>query len=171
MPGLLLDTPGMNDLFGDTAAAHAAVLQRLDDLRSGGCSQRIAWGKLGAIASISPSGRGVDVRNLNSSPLTGRWELAKPSPIDHITSTHENQPIVHLCWSHMGSDLAVVDILGRVSIHTVYIAVDRFNCVKPVNIGDAESEVDALVGLWWLNLERHVCEYLHSRSKDETDGG
>lgn len=72
-------------------------------------------------------------------------------------ATHHDRELVHLSWSHMGNELAIVDICGRISIYFVLqlpsinrLAVTR-RCVS-----DPEDNLSAVIGLMWLHNDRPV---------------
>jgi len=75
--------------------------------------------------------------------------------VPQINVIHDGQPIIHLSWNVVGSDLAIVDALGRLSIFTVYISIDRLNCVRAA-VMDQDDDLSPLVGFWWLNTDKPV---------------
>src|SRR5689334_3453143 len=114
MPGLLLDgqlavdadmsgmdaTMGLDevDLFGDPVITRPPpskhLQQRLDEMRSRGCCQAIAWSRQGTIASVSKDGSSIDLRFLSCHPDNGSWDLSAPTtcPIPSLGGI----PISHL---------------------------------------------------------------------------
>lgn len=85
----------------------------------------------------------------------GKWTLSRDYPLNQNSSVHEQPNFVHLSWNQTGSELAVVDIFGRISIFSILIATNRFvmssSCVL-----DQEDDLGAIVGLSWLNIDRPV---------------
>ncbi|KAL6704016.1 Mediator of RNA polymerase II transcription subunit 16 [Coniothyrium glycines] len=150
----------VDDLFGDsehvniqsmTAAPPVKGLaKRIDELASSGCCQKIAWSKNGCVAYISPDGYTVNLKVFFRDPQTGKWDLGKDIPLD-LPHGREICAFVHLSWSHLGNDLAVMDEAGRVLIFTCAMALDRMQFMR-VELAHPESEVDAVAGLHWLAI-------------------
>ncbi|KAL1634921.1 Mediator of RNA polymerase II transcription subunit 16 [Neofusicoccum ribis] len=149
---LIMDDDQYMDLFNEaeqipiTVAAPPVrrLAQRLDELGESGCSQKIAWSKSGCVASITRDGRGVNLRAFQRSTADGKWVLGDEAPL-HIPSVHEEFPLVHVSWGHLGVDLAVVDAAGRILIYTAAQAADRMKLSREP-YSDHESESNALVG-------------------------
>jgi hypothetical protein len=117
--------------------------------------RKVAWSNLGCIAYVKRDGNGVVIRNLLCRPEDGRWTLGGEFPVSQVSPNDDGQQIVHLSWNPSGSELAVVDMLGRLSIFTIYIAVNRLNQSRS-SIVDQEDDLGAIVGMSWLNVERMV---------------
>ncbi|KAA8908454.1 mediator complex, subunit Med16 [Sphaerosporella brunnea] len=146
-----------DDLFQDSpptpSDSNPRIEGRLDDLRRGGCNQRIAWSKLGCIAIINAEGTGVETRHLACNPADGRWLLSPAYPIANVTRMHEGQKLQHVTWSSQGADLAVVDVFGRVSFYTVIVAINALQLVTMIPV-EQDDDMSALAGFWWLPPER-----------------
>lgn len=129
----------------------------------------MAWSKLGCIAYITYGGQGVSIRNLLCRPEDGKWTLSGDYPLNQFSSVHEQQTLVHLSWNQTGSELAVVDICGRISIFSILIAMNRF-AVSRSCVLDQEDDMGAIVGLSWLNLDRPVASlsYLKVCNTDQS---
>ncbi|KAK1776186.1 mediator complex subunit 16-domain-containing protein [Copromyces sp. CBS 386.78] len=152
------------DLFGDSVMVDTALdglsasrpmpskhlRQRLDDLRTHGCHQAIAWSRQGTIASITKDGRSVEFRFLRCRPEDAGWELSEP----YVYSTavipmHTTAgPIVHLAWSNT-HELAVVDAVGRITILNLTIMLNRPFITRKWD-GDPVDDLHAVVGCYWL---------------------
>jgi mediator of RNA polymerase II transcription subunit 16, fungi type len=115
--------------------------------------RKIAWSKIGCVASISANGRQVNLRTFSRNINDGRWTLGKPKPLA-IPNFNEDLPITHLSWGHLGTDLAVVDSAGRTWIYTNHQAIGRMN-VQRQPTSDLEDELGAVVGLHWLAIFPH----------------
>src|SRR5205809_6551881 len=89
--------------------------------------RKVAWSNFGCIAYVKLDGNGVVIRNLLCRPEDGKWTLGGEFPVSQVSPNDDGQQIVHLSWNPSGSELAVVDTLGRLSIYTIYIAVNRLN--------------------------------------------
>jgi mediator of RNA polymerase II transcription subunit 16 len=121
--------------------------------------RKVAWSNLGCIAYVKRDGNGVIIRNLLCRPEDGRWTLGGEFPISQAVPNDDGQQIVHLSWNPSGSELAVVDTLGRLSIFTIYIAVNRLSLSRS-GVVDQEDDLGAIVGMSWLNIERMVIDHL-----------
>ncbi|KAK3498175.1 mediator complex, subunit Med16 [Neurospora crassa] len=157
------------DLFGDSVMVDTALdglsaprpmpskhlRQRLDDLRTHGCHQAIAWSRQGTIASITKDGRSVEFRFLRCRPEDAGWELSGPylyGPA--IIPMHTTAgPIVHLAWSTATPtpELAVVDAVGRITILSLTIHLNRPFITRKWD-ADPVDDLHAVVGCYWLPL-------------------
>ncbi|OJD37608.1 mediator of rna polymerase ii transcription subunit 16 [Diplodia corticola] len=160
-----MDDDQYMDLFNEAEQLPIAVqtppvkrlAQRLDELGESGCCQKIAWSKSGCVASITRDGRGVNLRAFQRNPVDGKWILGDEAPL-HIPSVHEEFPLVHVAWGHLGVDLAVVDAAGRILVYTAAQAADRMKLSREP-FSDHESESNALVGLHWLPVAPQQVKY------------
>ncbi|KAL8781895.1 MAG: hypothetical protein Q9194_000088 [Teloschistes cf. exilis] len=156
MPMMMDDE--LDDLFGDQNLPSLTPVprgldQRIDHLRSSSCSQRIAWSNQGCIASIAENGCHVILRNLNCDPLTGLWRLSQGEDAKVVSTIHAAHALKHLSWNHSGTELAVTDIFGSLSIFSVSVAINRCTVTKRCAV-DAEDNLNAIVGLAWLHQDR-----------------
>jgi len=169
MPGLLLDadmggmdgiggTMGLDevDLFGDPVIGRpppSKQLQlRLDELRTRGCCQAIAWSRQGTIASVSKDAASIDLRFLRCHPDTGAWDLSAPTPYSTPSPVSGSVPIVHLAWAPTSSpELAVIDAVGRISILSFSITLNRPYTTRKWD-ADVVDDLHAVVGCYWLPL-------------------
>ncbi|ORY09092.1 mediator complex, subunit Med16 [Clohesyomyces aquaticus] len=152
----------VDDLFGDNEHVNITAIpsppvkglvKRLDELSASGCCQKIAWSKNGCVAYIAPDGYGVNLRVFSRDAATGKWDLGKDTPIA-MPHTQDEFPFVHLSWSHLGNDLAVMDSAGHVLIFSMAIAIDRME-YRRTEISQPEAEMDTVVGLHWLAVLPH----------------
>lgn len=102
------------------------------------------------MAYISPDGYTVNLKVFFRDPETGKWDLGKDIPLE-FPQGREIFPLVHLSWSHLGNDLAVMDEAGRVMVFSCAMALDRLHFVRS-DLVHPESEVDAVVGMHWLAI-------------------
>ncbi|KAB5536492.1 RNA polymerase II mediator complex subunit Sin4 [Coniochaeta sp. 2T2.1] len=152
------------DLFGDpihmqqmpSSTVSKQLQQRLDELRSRGCSQGIAWSKQGTIASIAKDGQSIDLRFLRCHPENGSWQLSQPTPWKLAPNFGgpplPGCPIVHLAWGGQSSpELAIIDSIGRVAILSFPVTLNR---PYPIRKWDQDSvdDLQAIVGCYWLPL-------------------
>jgi mediator of RNA polymerase II transcription subunit 16 len=128
-------------------------------------SRKIAWSRLGCIAYISADGLQVNLRHLNSSPSNGKWVLSEETTLAPVAETHGGNQLVHLSWNESGSEMAVVDCLGRISIYSISIALNSITGVRQANF-DSSDDSNQIVGMMWLNTQRMVsfsCLLLHMK--------
>ncbi|KKA29121.1 hypothetical protein TD95_002337 [Thielaviopsis punctulata] len=163
-----VDMPDVDDLFGDGPAiiqqndvpmeAAMEISQRpplpsdlrmrLDQLKIRGCCQMIAWSRAGTVASISPDGMAVELRFLRVDSDTGEWGLSEPSTSE-LVSGAENIPLIHLAWAPTKtSELAVFDVLGRVTILS-FINLNSATYSRKW-VSDAFDDLNSVVGCHWL---------------------
>ncbi|KAK2861130.1 hypothetical protein FQN49_004519, partial [Arthroderma sp. PD_2] len=164
------ETLDVDDLFGDsgglelslTAAVPAKALPaRIDELRLLGCCQKIAWSKMGAIAYIAPDGTKAFLRNLSCNPENGKWGLSDGDPEHPIAEAQGGHTLVHLSWNESGTDLAVIDSCGRISIIGMSVALNVLIQSRPA-ILDSDDDGNQPVGLMWLSMNRSVHTFSHA---------
>ncbi|PWY81960.1 mediator of RNA polymerase II transcription subunit 16 [Aspergillus heteromorphus CBS 117.55] len=164
MPLIMEDSINVDDLFGEptslelglppAASSPKGLAQRLDEMRLLGCCQKIAWSKLGCIAYISQDSSKVNVRHLQCRPSDGKWALSEETPLLPITEANGGHPLAHLSWNEAGSELAVIDLSGRISIYSIPISLNSVNGLRqPAFDPDDGSQI---VGMMWLNTQRSV---------------
>jgi mediator of RNA polymerase II transcription subunit 16 len=59
----------------------------------------------------------------------------------------------------------VVDVLGRVSFYTVYVAINALSLVTMIPV-DQDDDLCGLAGFWWLPPERMHSFHYVERTKD-----
>jgi mediator of RNA polymerase II transcription subunit 16 len=158
------DDAYMQDLFGEpdnvqinTSPAIGGLPQRLDELAGSNCCQRIAWSRSGTIAVIGPDSRTINLYVLIRNPKDGSWRRSKPAsvalPLDD--SLQDPQPLVHLCWAHMGHELAAIDTLGRIFIYSVGSSAGQLTLSRnPAS--DPSQDRAGVVGMCWLAVTPHT---------------
>jgi mediator of RNA polymerase II transcription subunit 16 len=115
----------------------------------------VAWSRTGAIAYVSEDGQKVLLRHLTRRPDDGTWSLSDESPSNLIVDAHGAHTFIHLCWSDMGADLAVVDSCGRISVFTTSLALNALAQQRSSAI-DPDDDGNQPVGLMWLSVNRPV---------------
>lgn len=115
----------------------------------------ISWSKLGCITYVTSDGTGVETRHIMCNPKDGKWILTDGYPVHQAARTHDGQQIAHLSWNAMGTELAIIDVLGRVSFFAVYMSVNVLQCYNH-QFTDHEDDLGGLVGFWWMNTEKQV---------------
>lgn len=114
---------------------------------------------MGCIASISPDGLRVIVRHLQCRPSDGKWVLGEESSLAPVLEAHNGNQLAHLSWNETGSELAVVDCSGRISIYSISIAVNSITGLRQASF-DSGDDGSQVVGMMWLNSQRYVrCSY------------
>jgi mediator of RNA polymerase II transcription subunit 16 len=111
----------------------------------------IAWSKWGSIASITPDGAVLEFRNLRCSPEDGTWALSEPTKTPPLTSNSDGGPLKHICWSPTGSELAVIDAVGRVTILSIFSSLNKPTLSRHCQV-DSADDLHGVVGCYWLNL-------------------
>lgn len=81
--------------------------------------------------------------------------LSDDTPLHPVTEAHGAHPLVHLCWNEMGSELAVVDSSGRVSIYSILVALNSIAGLRQAAY-DPDDDGSQIVGMMWLNTQRSV---------------
>lgn len=122
---------------------HRMYRKLLIDCRS------IAWSKWGSIASISSSGTDLHLQNLRCDPADGTWSLTEPLPLPRIVEP--DVPLKHLVWNPQGSELAVIDSAGRITIVSLFNSLNRPTMSKNSR-DDPVDDLQRVVGCYWLNL-------------------
>jgi mediator of RNA polymerase II transcription subunit 16 len=111
----------------------------------------IAWSKWGSIASISPGGTTLELRNLRCSSSDGSWALSEPTLTPPLSHGAETNPLKHLCWGPTGSELAAIDTAGRVTILSLFSSLNKPTLSRHAQL-DTADDLHAVVGCYWLNL-------------------
>ena len=88
-------------------------------------------------------------------PKDGRWILTEGYPVHYVVRAHGGQQIAHISWNVMGTELAIIDTLGRVSFSAVYMSVNVLQCYH-AHFTDQEDDLGGLVGFWWMNTDKQV---------------
>lgn len=117
--------------------------------------RKVAWSRMGCIASISSDGLRVSTRHLQCNPSNGKWALSEESPLAPVTEAHGGNILVHLAWNEAGTDLAVADCLGRVSIYSISMALNSITGLRQASF-DSGDDRNQVVGMMWLSTGRAV---------------
>lgn len=120
----------------------------------------IAWSRSGCIASILPSGLGLEFRNLRAHPYDGTWALSAPTEYPKMVTSVEGGPLQHVEWSPNGTDLAVIDASGRVSILAMTSSLNKPSVARNGLVDQGVDDLHSIVGCKWLGLlpvQRPVC--------------
>jgi mediator of RNA polymerase II transcription subunit 16 len=102
------------------------------------------------VAYINPDGYTISLKIFSRDSETGKWDLIKNVPLE-VPHGRDEFPFVHLSWSHLGNDLAVMDAAGRVMVFSCAMALDRMQSIR-AELAHPEPEVDGVVGMHWLAI-------------------
>lgn len=114
--------------------------------------RKLAWSNTGSIARISPDGLKVTFRVFVEDPKTGAWAPGKESP--HPIHAAEGSHFVHVQFSNLGHDLAVVDDVGLVHMFIAPTGLGRMHASTTDFTCDrtGRNANDAVAGLHWLSV-------------------
>lgn len=103
----------------------------------------------------------MTLQNLRCHPEDGTWALSEPSETPQLTSDLDGGFLKHLSWSPSGSELAVIDASGRITILGLSSTINKPTLSRNAGV-DAADDLHAVVGCYWLNLlpnptSRPVC--------------
>ncbi|KIW18784.1 hypothetical protein PV08_03073 [Exophiala spinifera] len=127
----------------------ATILDQLQRRWFCGFSERVAWSRLGHVASISEDGSSVRVECLHYNYNSKSWGLEEKVVLPTLF-----EDAVGLLFSGHGQDLAVVDAKGRLFIYQCsHIAVNRFVLAKSGDL-DEVNDASQVIGIAWLNQDR-----------------
>jgi mediator of RNA polymerase II transcription subunit 16 len=119
------------------------------------------------VAFISADGYAVNLRAFARDPSTRKWDLGRDWQLEIPHEGASEFPYVHISWSHLGTDLAVVDAAGHVSIFNCASALERME-YKRVELAQPDADMDAVVGMHWLALSPHEVKTTIVWSASET---
>jgi mediator of RNA polymerase II transcription subunit 16 len=115
----------------------------------------MAWSKNGCLAYIAPGSKSVNLRVFSRDSSTGEWGLATDKPID-IPPGHNDYPFVHISWSHLGNDLAIVNSAGHVMVFSCAMVLDRMSMATlRLEHGATDQDSDRVIGMHWLAILPH----------------
>jgi mediator of RNA polymerase II transcription subunit 16 len=92
----------------------------------------------------------VNLRVFSRESSTEKWDLGADVQLD-VPHHNDEFPLVHLSWSHLGNDLAVVNAAGHVMIFSCAMVLDRMNFTR-TELSQSDNEIDAVVGMHWLAI-------------------
>lgn len=100
----------------------------------------------------------MNLRHLECRPSDGKWILSDDTPLNPVTEAHGGHRLVHLSWNEVGSELAVADSSGRVSIYNIAIGLNSLAGQRQASY-DADEDGAQIVGMMWLNIQRSVSAF------------
>lgn len=98
----------------------------------------------------------MTVRHMLCNPSDGKWVLSDEYPLSQLPAVHGGQTLAHLNWSETGSDLAIFDTAGRISIFSISTALNNVAISRQTML-DTSDDNAQIVGSMWMNLNRAVC--------------
>ncbi len=124
------------------------VVERILNLQACGCLNRVAWSRGGHIAQVAEDGMSVDFHHLAFDVDTLTWKLS-PKRTEAVGLGE----LANLAWSPSGSDLAVVDYRGRLSMFRPSTTTsNRFAQIRS-GLLDSPDGLGQAVGLYWLSQD------------------
>lgn len=120
-------------------------------------ARKLAWSNNGCIAYISHDKRNLILRHLICDHNDGRWVMSKEHLVEDVSATHNDHQLIDLTWSHMGNELAIIDVYGRISIYSAQYmpSINRLALMRRC-ISDPEDNMSAAIGIMWLHNDRNV---------------
>lgn len=116
-------------------------------------ASKLVWSNAGYIAQIVESGRKISLRTTLRNAKSGEWDLTDESK--HPIEAPEGTTFKHIETSGLGTEFAVVDNHGRVSVYSsLHLPLGRV-APSPMQSEDSKnlgSDLDAVVGLHWLAM-------------------
>lgn len=97
----------------------------------------------------------MTVRYLACKPADGKWALSEEHHQNQIAQLHAGQQMIHLCWNELGTDLAVLDVSGRISIFSISTALNNI-AVNRQTVLDQPDDGAQIIGMMWMNSNRAV---------------
>jgi mediator of RNA polymerase II transcription subunit 16 len=109
---------------------------------------------MGGIASISTDAKSIDQYVMIRNVKNGSWSLSKPVALwPQLADSHH---IVHVAWNFIGTELAVVDSSGGVSIFQSTSSSLGQMQSKRSGLNDHISDLHTIVGLHWLTVSNYI---------------
>ena len=105
------------------------------------------------MAYVQGDDRSVVLQHIFCDPRDGLWNVSKQYPLDEVRAAHGDNDIVHLSWSRMGNELAIIDLVGRISVWTVFLATNRLTIMRRT-VQDPEDNLGSVVGMMWFFTEK-----------------
>jgi mediator of RNA polymerase II transcription subunit 16, fungi type len=134
------------------------LIERVNHLRLTGCSEYIAWSRIGSIAYLSKDRREVFLCNLRFSNEKGDWVTNDHTDYNfppHLRQVFKGRELAHLSWNPTSLELLVADVCGRIGLFNLAIALNRAVMAK-VFTPEQDDSLNALVGMTWLHQKRPV---------------
>lgn len=94
------------------------------------------------------------LRHLLCDPQNGQWRMSNEYFIDDLPQVHNEHQVVHLSWSHAGTEIAIVDVFGQISIYNVFLAINRLTAMRRCTLD--QDNLSAVIGLMWVYSDRWV---------------
>lgn len=88
------------------------------------------------------------------------WDFAPSYKINPTDVNGEAHPISFLSWNPLGTDLACIDLLGNISIHTQSNnQLGGFNChfnPSPPSNAQSPQELNSVIGFRWFEPDKNI---------------
>lgn len=114
--------------------------------------RKLVWGNTGSIAHISADGSKVSFYALVRDVKTKQWAASAESKFP--VKAPPGRTFVHVQFSGIGIDLAIVDSAGVVHMHGLAGALGRMIPAERDAAREVQpkNELDIVVGMHWLAL-------------------
>ncbi len=83
-----------------------------------------------------------------------------------IPQGHDDYPFVHVAWSNLGNDLAIMNAAGHVMIYACALVLDRMSTAR-AEVAQPEVETDAVVGMHWLAMIPYEQKVIRPPSREQ----
>ena len=114
--------------------------------------RKLAWSRSGCLAYITKNAHSIGVVVPQFQTRDGTWNFNRhldpsfPQQISNVFQTHE---LVHVSWNPYGSELMIVDEVGRIALCIAYIVLNRLVVTRVIS-PDPEDGLRSIVGAGWL---------------------
>jgi mediator of RNA polymerase II transcription subunit 16 len=125
--------------------------------------RKLDWSKHGAIACVTPNGKGVQTHVLIRSQKSAKWKLSKAIPIPLDLDDSANN-IVHVCWNYLGNELAAIDSSGRIFIFNTPGVLGRLTPLRS-GMSDPDTELNGIAAMYWLPIAQFANKVFMSANR------
>ena len=81
--------------------------------------------------------------------------MSKETIIDDVSNLHNQHQIAHLSWGHAGTELAVIDVFGQISLYSIFMTINRIATMRKCTF-DPEDNLSAVISMMWLYNDKGV---------------
>ena len=82
------------------------------------------------------------------------WNLSKPVPIP-LNLDDSSNTVVHVSWSWLGNDLAIIDSSGRVFIYNTPGILGRLAPIRQ-GLSGPDTELNSVIASYWMPISPYV---------------
>jgi len=130
--------------------------------------RHLAFSRIGGLAQLVSDGRRISLRTVARNQLTGEWALTDES--QYAVNAPEDVTFTHIEWSNSGLDLVILDLFGRIYIHSIGYAVGRLHA-QPTSFSNPGDDLGAVVGTHFLPIYpmHQRTAYIPAITRNDTD--